>query len=312
MLVTTSLLPPPPPPPLCASPAYRWPNFWSGCCDGVDATTKLPSCHSLNMSTGCGHVVNRTACHNSRLAHGPCVWVHDTCIVGHAFGAAQGREPRCPHSRESSISRMATSSCCVGREPTIGRPACRLLKSSDCSIANTQIDCHNSRLEGRPCVWDDGTCVVGHAFGAALALQPRCPHSHDEMLARNSTAVPRATASCDGGKASGDGTDAGVWRQIRQLIHEFRCHSAYLDIGSNIGVQIRKLYEPALYSGKDDRAEVLASCMRQFTEPAAEQEASGQARTFFWNTTSPVLKLFDDYFGPAPRCLRVAGCAQSA
>ena len=45
-----------------------------------------------------------------------------------------------------------------------------------------------------------------------------------------------------------------TWQtRIRRLIDEHRCHSVYLDVGSNIGVQIRKLYEPSLYVGRDPK-----------------------------------------------------------
>ena len=31
---------------------------------------------------------------------------------------------------------------------------------------------------------------------------------------------------------------------IDQLFAEYKCHNVYLDVGSNVGVQIRKLFEP--------------------------------------------------------------------
>jgi len=53
---------------------------------------------------------------------------------------------------------------------------------------------------------------------------------------------------------------------IEQLFQQFNCTHAYLDLGGNIGVQTRKVYEPAFY-------------------PSA-----------------PVLALYNSAFGPGPRC----------
>jgi len=93
------------------------------------------------------------------------------------------------------------------------------------------------------------------------------------------------------------------FRDIRELIHRFKCHSAYLDIGSNVGVQVRKLYEPQLYAGKDPMLERLARKWHVYNEPTAEERAAGIVKgTEFWNITSPVLPIFDKYFGKAPRC----------
>jgi hypothetical protein len=36
---------------------------------------------------------------------------------------------------------------------------------------------------------------------------------------------------------------------IDQLFAEYKCHNVYLDVGSNVGVQIRKLFEPEKYPG---------------------------------------------------------------
>ena len=60
--------------------------------------------------------------------------------------------------------------------------------------------------------------------------------------------------------------------RITRLLTGRRCRHVYLDIGSNIGVQIRKLFEPRKYSHGDNgrRAEVLP--------------------------------IFDEIFGAAPRC----------
>jgi len=63
-----------------------------------------------------------------------------------------------------------------------------------------------------------------------------------------------------------DRVEAADEEQVRQLIRRWRCDSVYLDIGSNIGVQVRKLHEPHKYPG------------------------------------SPVLPIFLRTFGPPPRC----------
>jgi hypothetical protein len=95
-----------------------------------------------------------------------------------------------------------------------------------------------------------------------------------------------------------------LWKElVRELFRSFSCKSMYLDVGSNVGVQIRKLFEPHLYLGKDPDLPQLARAFDLLREPTeAERRAgviSGQA---FWNTTSLVLPVFDSYFGPAPRC----------
>lgn len=55
-------------------------------------------------------------------------------------------------------------------------------------------------------------------------------------------------------------------QRIRALIRSWGCRDVYLDVGSNIGVQVRKLFEPGLYGG------------------------------------ALVLPIFARYFGPSPRC----------
>lgn len=60
--------------------------------------------------------------------------------------------------------------------------------------------------------------------------------------------------------------EAAEDREIHELFDNFNCEHVYLDMGTNIGVQIRKLYEPEKYPG------ALA------------------------------LPVFDKYFGPGPRC----------
>ena len=44
-------------------------------------------------------------------------------------------------------------------------------------------------------------------------------------------------------------TPFGFRRRLRSLIRRFGCVAAYLDIGTNIGVQVRKLFEPHRYKG---------------------------------------------------------------
>ncbi|KAL1496764.1 hypothetical protein AB1Y20_014354 [Prymnesium parvum] len=41
-------------------------------------------------------------------------------------------------------------------------------------------------------------------------------------------------------------TATDVEYRIEQLINSYRCRSFYLDVGTNVGVQIRKLFEPQL------------------------------------------------------------------
>jgi len=41
---------------------------------------------------------------------------------------------------------------------------------------------------------------------------------------------------------------------IRNLVEKYKCQSAYLDVGTNIGVQIRKLFEPQKYKSSKVRA----------------------------------------------------------
>ena len=93
------------------------------------------------------------------------------------------------------------------------------------------------------------------------------------------------------------------WRDIRTLIRTHKCNAAYLDVGSNVGVQIRKLYEPHLYAGKDPKMPALARKFELYEEPDdADREAGLVKGVAFWNVTAGVLPIFEQYFGPAPRC----------
>ena len=62
------------------------------------------------------------------------------------------------------------------------------------------------------------------------------------------------------------GSVTGDEEAIRRLFEKHHCQHLYLDVGSNLGVQIRKLFEPWKYSG------------------------------------ATVLPVFNEIFGPAPRC----------
>jgi hypothetical protein len=78
--------------------------------------------------------------------------------------------------------------------------------------------------------------------------------------------------------------------RISALFDTYNCHHVYMDVGSNIGVQMRKLYEPHLYDRPDPRLPDLISYFKS-AEIAAQVNAS-----------PPVLPVFDQYFGRAPRC----------
>ena len=123
-------------------------------------------------------------------------------------------------------------------------------------------------------------------YGQVVAGRPDCDSNSPQQR-------------CD----SDQNATSGVWHDIREMIREHRCHSVYLDIGSNIGVQIRKLYEPALYNHIDPKMRKFARMFNVFDEPTpAERDAGIQKGASFWNTTPPVLPVFEEYFGPAPRC----------
>ena len=62
-------------------------------------------------------------------------------------------------------------------------------------------------------------------------------------------------------------------RAIDALFEEFDCEHVYLDVGTNIGVQIRKVYEPHKYRQADSEGNYATA-----------------------------LQLFDKHFGPSPRC----------
>jgi len=68
-------------------------------------------------------------------------------------------------------------------------------------------------------------------------------------------------------------------QSLDELFATFKCKHVYLDIGSNIGVQIRKLFEPSKYRGMDKQ----------------KVRHSG-------GVTSKALAIFDDVFGEPRRC----------
>lgn len=81
-------------------------------------------------------------------------------------------------------------------------------------------------------------------------------------------------------------------QQISDLVRDFKCHSVYLDVGSNIGVQIRKLYEPQAYNRVDP--ELIRLSQTIFKQHADLKEVAKH--------TPQVLPIYDEYFGSAPRC----------
>ena len=86
------------------------------------------------------------------------------------------------------------------------------------------------------------------------------------------------------------GVASQQWSKLRRLFDEYRCHSVYLYVGSNVGAQIQKLYEPHLYTRKDPGMISLARRLRIYDEPTAAQRAAGiAAGQAFWNSTAPVL-----------------------
>ena len=88
-----------------------------------------------------------------------------------------------------------------------------------------------------------------------------------------------------------------------ELFSSFTCKHVYLDVGTNLGVQIRKLYEPSLYVGVDPRMKRFAKTVGLGEEPTAEEWQAGIVKGLaFWNSTSQVLPIFDEYFGRVPRC----------
>ena len=74
--------------------------------------------------------------------------------------------------------------------------------------------------------------------------------------------------------------------RLDELFSLFHCRHVYLDLGSNIGVQVRKLFEPQKYLDTPDQD------YRHVRRGAAGMKVH-LVRT---------LKVWDEHFGPAPRC----------
>lgn len=181
-----------------------------------------------------------------------------------------------------------------------------------------------------PTVQDGDAMLAAHRLAVQqVEQQVNHRHSHDHSLLRHSTSLsatpsesPRRPAGLGAGqdraqslarrhRSTRDGQDttthllntSSYKQAIRALIEEYQCHSAYIDVGSNIGVQIRKLYEPSLYVGVDPRMERFAKTVGLGEEPTAEERQAGIVKGLaFWNSTSQVLPIFDEYFGRVPRC----------
>jgi hypothetical protein len=75
-------------------------------------------------------------------------------------------------------------------------------------------------------------------------------------------------------------------RRLDELFSLFHCQHVYLDVGSNIGVQVRKLFEPQKYLDTPDRD------YRHVRRGAAGMKVH-LVRT---------LRVWDEHFGPVPRC----------
>ena len=81
--------------------------------------------------------------------------------------------------------------------------------------------------------------------------------------------LAREQLDVDGGQSTVSPLDEAFVRRIDSLFTQFACSHVYLDVGSNIGVQIRKLFQPRSYPG------------------------------------APVTALFDEQYGSRSRCERV-------
>lgn len=86
-------------------------------------------------------------------------------------------------------------------------------------------------------------------------------------------------------------TSASVLRLIHDLVAKHNCTSVYFDAGSNVGVQIRKLYQPDWYASHADLA--LKTAMPMLYKHLEGPLRKAQAR---------IMHLQDEAFGPTPRC----------
>ena len=71
-----------------------------------------------------------------------------------------------------------------------------------------------------------------------------------------------------GGASAGDAYDQAV-RDIDALIDRTNCTSFFLDVGSNVGVQVRKLYEPHRYPASPIGSMFAAAFGRRRAAPCA-------------------------------------------
>ena len=109
----------------------------------------------------------------------------------------------------------------------------------------------------------------GYSSASAVeaSLRRSLPACAPSAASRDATA---GAAETEGGRASASSYLAGLGAadeaRLDQLFAKHRCSHAYLDVGSNIGVQLRKLFEPHKYRG----ASVLPVFDQHFgSEPSA-------------------------------------------
>ena len=104
---------------------------------------------------------------------------------------------------------------------------------------------------------------VGSPFAGGTALITRMTnHSVQNVTTYHSVQTSIMKSMYDAVQKA----EKAIHDEVQELLDTFDCHHFYLDMGTNIGVQIRKLYEPNKY-------------------PKAK-----------------LLKVFDDAFGTADRC----------
>jgi hypothetical protein len=86
---------------------------------------------------------------------------------------------------------------------------------------------------------------------------------------------------------------------IDALFDTVACQHAYLDFGSNRGVQLRKVFQPELYPAAlwPEFVDEQAHGQGDKDIPRARKKALAQAEV-----NGSVLPIFDRVFGPAPRC----------
>ena len=114
-----------------------------------------------------------------------------------------------------------------------------------------------------PRAWGSGVCArrVFHSSSKHLLSRSKRLLSRSKMM-RLMRSMVFALALIDGI----DCTNEVSLQQIEDLLSSSQCQDIYMDVGTNIGVQIRKMYEPHHYTGAN------------------------------------MLVHFDKLFGPTPRC----------